>query len=65
MTIKNKIEKFRDGELLIYRHSQSSYQGKIYLGYINGQTKFAYKSIKSDDYNFCVKKLKEWFDKEK
>ena len=62
MTIKNKIEKFRDGELLIYRHSQSSYQGKIYLGYINGQTKFAYKSIKSDDYNFCVKKLKEWFD---
>ena len=62
MTTNTKIKKYRDGELLIYRHSQSSYQGKVYLGRSNGQTKFTYKSVKTDDYNFAVKTLKGWFD---
>ena len=62
MTLKNKIKKYRDGELLIYRHSLSSYQGKVYLGRTNGQTRFTYKSVKTDDYDFAVKTLKSWFD---
>jgi len=62
MTIKNQIEKFRDGELLILKQSQCSYQGKIYLGRSNGQTRFTYKSIKTDNYDFAVETLKGWFD---
>ena len=62
MTLKNKIKKYRDGELLILQQSNSSYQGKIYLGFINKQTRFTYKSVKTDDYDFAVKTLKSWFD---
>ena len=46
MTTNTKIKKYRDGELLILKQSQCSYQGKIYLGRSNGQTRFTYKSIK-------------------
>ncbi len=60
-----KRKKYRDGELIIHKRSLSSYQGKIYLGRQNGQTKFAYKSVKSDDYEFVVEFLKNWFDETK
>ena len=53
MSIKRKlIEKLHNNEVQIWKQSEKSYQGKIYLGWKGGkggQPIYKYKTIKTDD----------------
>ena len=58
-----KIYKYRDGLLQVYQRTNSSFQGKIYLGTnAKKQPKYIYKSIKTDDLNRAKGYLQEWCD---
>jgi len=65
MTIKNKIKKRMDGQLMILQQSNISYQGKIYLGWKNNRPTYTYKSIKTDNYEYAVEFLSKWFNEVK
>ena len=62
MKSQKKYETYRDGRLKIRKRSSISYQGKIYLKKENHQSKFIYKSIKTDDKNFAISELQNWCD---
>ena len=58
-----KINKYRDGNLQVFKKTYCSFTGRIYLG-TNDKKQPIYKtkSIKTDDFEYAVRKLKKWCD---
>jgi len=62
MTTQKKYETYRDGKLKVRQRYKSSYQGKVYIKKINNKPIYQYKSIKTNDKNFAITELQNWFD---
>ena len=67
MSIKRKlIEKLHNNEVQIWKQSEKSYQGKIYLGWkggTGGQPIYKYKTIKTDDITVVRKEIEKMYHK--
>ena len=62
---KRLIEKRCNDRLEVWKQSDVSYQGRIYLGWnnITKQGKYMFKTVKSDDLTFVRKTLDSWLFK--
>ena len=67
MSIKRKlIEKLHNNKVQIWKQSEKSYQGKIYLGWkggTGGQPIYKYKTIKTDDITVVRKEIEKMYHK--
>ena len=67
MSIKRQlIEKHHNNEVQIWKQSEKSYQGKIYLGWKGGkggQPIYKYKTIKTDDISVVRKEIEKLYHK--